>query len=261
MELIDAESAGKTVGRDLVRTGAPRRGRTCPGVQARGHGHGGQGGAQRTRRRRRHCMRLRWRKRDILVPGRPARWALNDGRCGGDRLAHRPRYSALADQGPKPAATRSGRPVAPPIKDQKASLPIGIGDGGRALINCFAGCAPTDVVAAAGSISPTSCHPRNKGGPQRSPRRGRRYRRGGRASTRSSDSTRCAWPPRQVSGRWVYDLKGIRRVLYNLPALLAANADAPIFIVEGERDADNLMKLDLLATTNAGGVGVDCAMG
>jgi DNA primase len=36
---------------------------------------------------------------------------------------------------------------------------------------------------------------------------------------------------------WVYSLKGVRRVLYNLPRVICADV---IFVVEGEKDADNL---------------------
>ena len=52
------------------------------------------------------------------------------------------------------------------------------------------------------------------------------------------------------AGDWEWDLKGVRRVLYRLPELLAADPAKPVFIVEGEKDADNLIKLGLVATTN-----------
>ena len=42
---------------------------------------------------------------------------------------------------------------------------------------------------------------------------------------------------------------------YRLPALLAAPEGSLVFVVEGEKDADRLAGLDLLATTNAGGAG------
>ena len=52
------------------------------------------------------------------------------------------------------------------------------------------------------------------------------------------------------AGDWEWDLKGVRGVLYRLPELLAADPTKPVFIVEGEKDADNLIKLGLVATTN-----------
>jgi len=54
---------------------------------------------------------------------------------------------------------------------------------------------------------------------------------------------------------WENGLDGTRRVLYRLPALLEADAEDPVFIVEGEKDADNLSELGLVATTNPGGAG------
>ena len=47
----------------------------------------------------------------------------------------------------------------------------------------------------------------------------------------------------------------VRRVLYRLPELLETDLQETIFIVEGEKDADALNKLGLVATTNAGGSG------
>ena len=54
------------------------------------------------------------------------------------------------------------------------------------------------------------------------------------------------------SGGWSWRVKGVRPVPYRLPELLTA-ADAPVFIVEGEKDADRLAGLGLVATCNAGG--------
>jgi hypothetical protein len=53
---------------------------------------------------------------------------------------------------------------------------------------------------------------------------------------------------------WVNNLKGVRRVLYRLPDLLARPAET-VFVVEGEKDVDRLHAAGLLATTNSGGAG------
>ena len=50
-------------------------------------------------------------------------------------------------------------------------------------------------------------------------------------------------------------MRGVRRVPYRLPELLAAPADAIVFICEGEKDADRLANAGLTATTNPGGAG------
>jgi putative DNA primase/helicase len=59
-------------------------------------------------------------------------------------------------------------------------------------------------------------------------------------------------------GEWIWNLQGVRRVLYRLPELLAAkNADPkrPVFVVEGEKDADALQRGGATATCNPMGAG------
>jgi hypothetical protein len=51
---------------------------------------------------------------------------------------------------------------------------------------------------------------------------------------------------------WVNGAPIGRKIPYRLPELLAAEHD-DIFIVEGEKDADNLVKRGFTATTNSGG--------
>ena len=59
------------------------------------------------------------------------------------------------------------------------------------------------------------------------------------------------------SGKWIWDLKGVRRVLYRLPQLLeAVRTGNAVCICEGEKDADNIREfLGFAATTCAGGAG------
>ena len=56
-------------------------------------------------------------------------------------------------------------------------------------------------------------------------------------------------------GGRIYNLNGIRTVVYGLPELLASPADAPILLVEGEKDADSVASLGLVATTVPMGAG------
>lgn len=58
----------------------------------------------------------------------------------------------------------------------------------------------------------------------------------------------------EVNGAWVWNMEGVRRIPYNLPMLLKANAPF-VWIAEGEKDADNLRSLGFVATTNVGGAG------
>lgn len=56
-------------------------------------------------------------------------------------------------------------------------------------------------------------------------------------------------------GQWEWSLGKTRRVLYRLPELLAADSDEPVYVTEGERDADTLASLGFVATCNPGGAG------
>jgi len=53
-------------------------------------------------------------------------------------------------------------------------------------------------------------------------------------------------------GGWDWNVKGVRVVPFRLPELLAAPAQ-PVVVVEGEKDCDNLARIGVLATCNAGG--------
>jgi putative DNA primase/helicase len=55
-------------------------------------------------------------------------------------------------------------------------------------------------------------------------------------------------------GGWDWSVKGVRKVVYRLPELLA-NPERAVIIVEGEKDVDNLLGLNVLATCSAGGAG------
>jgi hypothetical protein len=53
-------------------------------------------------------------------------------------------------------------------------------------------------------------------------------------------------------GDYIWNLKGVRRVLYRLPEVIAAQT---VCVAEGEKDCDNLVKLGFVATTNPMGAG------
>jgi hypothetical protein len=54
------------------------------------------------------------------------------------------------------------------------------------------------------------------------------------------------------NGGWMWNLNGIRRVLYRLPEVLAEKS---LLICEGEKDCETARALGLTATCNAGGAG------
>jgi 5S rRNA maturation endonuclease (ribonuclease M5) len=58
-----------------------------------------------------------------------------------------------------------------------------------------------------------------------------------------------------TDGKWVWNLRDVRRVLYRLPELLKADKSETVFIAEGEKDVESLRSVGLTATTNSGGAG------
>jgi hypothetical protein len=55
-----------------------------------------------------------------------------------------------------------------------------------------------------------------------------------------------------VNGKWIWTMDGVERVLYRLPEVVKSET---VWIVEGEKDADNLVALGFCATCNVGGAG------
>ena len=56
-------------------------------------------------------------------------------------------------------------------------------------------------------------------------------------------------------GGWIWNIKGVRRVLYRLPELIAAvKASERVLLCEGEKDANTAARLGYAATTAPGGI-------
>ena len=145
----------------------------------------------------------------------------------------------------------------PAHDDREPSLSIRSGNDGRVLLHCHAGCSPAEVVKAAG-LRMSDLFPDEI--------------RDHKAKTLKTtyDYTTVdgnilfqvlRYEPKDFRqrrpngfGGWTWSLKGLERVLYNLPAVAAAVQDGRwIFICEGEKDCDTLSACGLVATTNAGG--------
>ena len=64
-------------------------------------------------------------------------------------------------------------------------------------------------------------------------------------------------PDPDMPGEFIYDAKGIQKILYRLPSVLEAiSAGEPVWLVEGEKDVDTLVKkYGVCATTMSSGAG------
>lgn len=157
-------------------------------------------------------------------------------------------------EGVRPLSHNQWQARCPAHDDQHPSLSVGIGEDGRVLLKCHAGCAVKDILTAMG-LTERDLFAQEP--PAKTVAATYDYRDSEGTLLyqviRYSDKTFQQRRPNKTG--WTYSIKGVPRVLYRLPELLAASPKAWIFIVEGEKDVDNLVHLSLVATTNSGGAG------
>lgn len=151
----------------------------------------------------------------------------------------------------------------PAHDDRKPSLRVTAADDGKILIRCMAGCDTGDVLAAIGMHKQDLFPP---GGPSFAGDTRVVRKVVARYEYRDEEGiTRfrvVRMEPREFyqerpdgTGGWTPGLKGIRPFPYNLDRLVASDFDVPVFLVEGEKDADRLAASGLLATTTPMGSG------
>lgn len=149
----------------------------------------------------------------------------------------------------------------PAHDDKNPSLKVSINKNGWVDLKCFAGCTEGQILGALG-IEKRDLAPEDKPTPKR---------KAARRIVASYDYTdedgallfqAVRYEPKDFrqrrpngKGGWIYSLDDTRRVLYRLPELLAADPSRVVFLVEGEKDADALRGLGLVATCNPMGAG------
>lgn len=149
----------------------------------------------------------------------------------------------------------------PAHDDGRASLSVSEGDDGRLLVHCHAGCDAGAIVTAlglklgdlftdkphrngSGKLSITATYPYH-------------------AEDGALLFEVVRFEPKDFrqrapdgKGGWTWSTKGVRRVPFRLPQVLAAiEAGVPVYVVEGEKDALRLVEAGFCATCNAGGAG------
>jgi len=163
---------------------------------------------------------------------------------------------ALENHGCQPKQLGSGWTSRCPAHDDRTpSLSISQGKDGQALLHCHAGCSIEAIVAALGlemkDLFPTNGSKRQtiSATYDYTDKDGNLLSQVVRLEPKSFRQRRP-----DGSGGWVWNLRGVDRVLYRLPEVLeAVHAGRWVWIVEGEKDADNLVELDFTATCNPGG--------
>ena len=157
----------------------------------------------------------------------------------------------------------------PSHDDAKPSLSLDVGSDDRILLYCHAGCEFETIANELErlGIPKTELAP----APQRpnSPN-GRKVKKPVIAATYDyrNESGETAFQTVRLKpkgffqrrpdghGGWINNLKEIETIPYRLPELISAvQQGKPVYIVEGEKDADRLASLGLVATCNHGGAG------
>lgn len=161
----------------------------------------------------------------------------------------------------------------PAHEDSSPSLTVSEGRGGKAILHCHAGCPAEAIVAAVGltmsDLFVDDERPKASGVVPIATARNAsivkswRYTdENGRLlyeTCRRPDGDargKCVQRRPDGNGGWTWKLDDTRRVLYRLPEVLGAvKAGKRVHVTEGEKDADSLASLGLIATTSPMGAG------
>lgn len=166
----------------------------------------------------------------------------------------------LAKLGALKKSTTGWMARCPAHDDRVASLAISEGSDGKALLHCHAGCT-YDAIVATLNLRTADLFQTPTPAPIAAaiPKGADKV-----YDYRDADNVLryqvVRFPPKEFRqrrpdgvGGWIWRTgKDVKRVPYRLPEL---RGHQTVFIVEGEKDADNLWALGFAATTNAGGAG------
>jgi len=154
----------------------------------------------------------------------------------------------------------------PAHEDHTPSLSITAGTDGRALVKCHAGCTTEQIVDAVGLTLTDLFTPRasNGNGPTPYPVIVAMYDYTDANSALlyqvvryEPKGFRQRRPDPARPGEWLWDVNGVKRVPLHLAEVLDAIAhERTLFVVEGEKVAEALRALGLIATTLSGGANV-----
>jgi putative DNA primase/helicase len=144
----------------------------------------------------------------------------------------------------------------PSHNDQHHSLSICESSDGKLLVYCHAGCSFNDILAAVGTVYQSNESKKSKvNGKWTIIATYDYYDEKGSVLYQVVKTEPKGFFQRRPDGAggWIKDLKNVRKVLYRLPELIEADPALPVFIVEGEKDAETLASNGLVTTTNSGG--------
>ncbi len=146
----------------------------------------------------------------------------------------------------------------PAHDDESPSFSVGEAADGKILLKCFSGCSVEDICRSLNiEVAELFGTPKNE---RRETKRivysykdeeGQELYRKVRIEPGFNGKAKDFFCEHTENGQTIKNLKGCRKVLYRLPELLNAISNKkPIFLVEGEKDADKLLECGLPATTS-----------
>jgi hypothetical protein len=150
----------------------------------------------------------------------------------------------------------------PAHDDRNPSLSVAAGADGRIVLHCHAGCTPENVCAAIGikMADLFSDKPERNGHSMKIvaeyPYHGADGRLLFEVVRLEPKDFRQRRPDPTAKNGWRWDTKGVKKVLFRLPEVLAAiKTGTPIYICEGEKDVLAMVERGFAATCNPGGAG------
>lgn len=147
----------------------------------------------------------------------------------------------------------------PSHNDKNPSLSISESNDGKILLNCFAGCSFEEICTAL-DLEATSFFSNEYN--SSAPTSIKRYPSGTKAYPYHDEQRnllywKCRFPNKHFlyqrydeNNNIISNINGCRKVLYQLPRIMRGiSLQQTIFLVEGEKDANTLLKSNLIATT------------
>lgn len=131
--------------------------------------------------------------------------------------------------------------------DRKASLSIGKGQKG-VVLKCQAGCDTRDIIARVGLKPRDLFYEQDK--PQERPTITAVYTYPSGAQKLRYSDKHFGWRRPDGKGGWIWNRQDVPHTLYS-----AGEPDSTVYIVEGEKDADNLAKLGCFCVSGEDGAG------
>lgn len=143
----------------------------------------------------------------------------------------------------------------PAHNDKDPSLSVSEGEDGRVLLNCHAGCTVEAITAAMG-MTVADLFPDSDPAPAPTDRYVYEDEDGGPLFRVVRKPGKRFYQERWTGRGWEPGVKGVRRVPYHLPELIAGvGRGETVYVAEGEKDVEAIELKGGVATCNPGGAG------